>query len=307
MQRRLHAAGVQFEPSEVGVLCAATGEAIRRFQQRRGLRATGECDEDTWTALVEASWALGDRLILLTSPNLRGDDVAALQSALARLGFDSGRVDGIFGPKTAQALHEFQSNCGMANDGVCGPDTVRTVRALLEKSGNGPGVSVIRERERLHHRPGSITRSRVVVGHFGGLSILSRDVTRHLRGLGAAVISLDEPDAFAQANAANRFEADLYVGFETAAEQAGTTVHYYRVPAFESAGGRSLAELIAAGMCAAAVEPVTVSGMRLPVLRETRMPAVLVVIGAVRETMDRSPELATVVGDAVQRWTSRRA
>ncbi|MGA1038531.1 MAG: peptidoglycan-binding domain-containing protein, partial [Ilumatobacteraceae bacterium] len=65
---------------------------------------TGCCDELTWTALVEAGWTLGDRLLMITAPNLRGEDVAELQRILARLGFNCGRVDGIFGPDTAGAL-----------------------------------------------------------------------------------------------------------------------------------------------------------------------------------------------------------
>ena len=77
---------------------------MRTFQSARGLRSDGVCDEQTWTALVEASWRLGDRLLFLTSPNLRGDDVAELQSRLGRLGFDCGRVDGILGPRTAASV-----------------------------------------------------------------------------------------------------------------------------------------------------------------------------------------------------------
>ena len=57
-------------------------------------------------------------------------------------------------------------------------------------------------------------------------------------------MSLDEPDAVAQATAANHFAADVYLGFESHTEPAAT-VQFYRVPTFESAGGRSLAELIA--------------------------------------------------------------
>ena len=104
-----------------------TEEAVRAFQTARGLRCDGRCDENTWTALVEASWKLGDRALFLTSPNLRGDDVAELQTRLGRIGFDCGRVDGILGPRTAVALEEFQSNCGTTSDGVCGPETVRTL------------------------------------------------------------------------------------------------------------------------------------------------------------------------------------
>jgi N-acetylmuramoyl-L-alanine amidase len=80
---------------------------VTEFQQARGLHASGQCDDATWTALVEASYRLGDRTLLLTAPNMRGDDVAELQSILARLGFDCGRVDGILGPSTTRALEDF--------------------------------------------------------------------------------------------------------------------------------------------------------------------------------------------------------
>ena len=74
-----------------------------------------------------ALWKLGDRLLFLTSPNLRGDDVAELQGGLNHIGFECGRVDGILGPRTARALQDFQHNCGLHDDGVCGPDTVRSL------------------------------------------------------------------------------------------------------------------------------------------------------------------------------------
>ena len=127
----LSAAG--FAPAagaEAGGYCAHTEHAVRSFQTARGLHGDGICDETTWTALVEASWRLGDRQLLLTLPNLRGDDVADLQSRLARLGFDCGRVDGILGPRTARALADFQSNCGLLADGICGPDTVRSIERV---------------------------------------------------------------------------------------------------------------------------------------------------------------------------------
>ena len=79
-------------------------EAVRALQQSRGLKVTGECDQKTLQALEEARWRLGDRLIELTSPMMRGDDVATLQRRLLGMGFDVGRADGIFGPKSALAL-----------------------------------------------------------------------------------------------------------------------------------------------------------------------------------------------------------
>ena len=48
------------------------------FQHRSGLEVTGVCDGPTWSVLVEAGYHLGDRLLYLRTPMLRGDDVTAL-------------------------------------------------------------------------------------------------------------------------------------------------------------------------------------------------------------------------------------
>ena len=305
MQRRLGAAG--FPPAAgagAAVFCPATEDAVRAFQAGRGLRCDGVCDEQTWTALVEASWKLGDRLLFLTSPNLRGDDVAELQSRLGRLGFDCGRVDGILGPSTARALEEFQSNCGTAPDGVCGKDTVRTLTVMTSQTGAGPGIAAVRERERLRAGLGSVAQIRIVIGQYGGLSALTRTLSRELRTRGATVMSLDEPDAVAQATAANHFAADVYLGFESVTERAAT-VQFYRVPTFESAGGRSLAEQIARQLqCVDELEP-EVRGMRLPMLRETRMPAVQCMLGPVRMAIDAGPAIVSAVIKALEQWVSR--
>lgn len=285
------------------MFCASTEAALRTFQRQRGLRDTGFCDEETWKAIVEASWRLGDRLLVLVAPNLRGDDVSELQAALARIGFDCGRVDGIFGPGTARALEDFQRNSGLYVDGVCGPDTVKGLQVLARQTGTGPGVSTVRELESLTASARELAELRVVVGQFGGLSALSRQLVQALRQRGATVAVTDEPDAAAQAAASNRFAANVYIGFE-AGTQSGATVHYYAVPQFESAGGRRLAEAIEAE-CAAEVPACTpaVAGMRLPVLRETRMPAVLLTLGEVQLALDHAPDLVRAVVAALAIWS----
>ena len=242
---------------------------------------------------------------MLVVPNLRGDDVSELQAMLARIGFDPGRADGIFGPSTARALDDFQHNSGLYVDGVCGPDTVRALEVLARQTGSGPGVSVVRELATLTASARSLSDLRIVVGQFGGLSALTRQLVQALRQRSATVIASDEPDAAAQAAAANRFAASVYVGFEAQAGGA-TRAHYYAVPQFESAGGRILAELIARQTEAAApgLTP-DVQGMRLTVLRETRMPAVLVGLGSVAEALDRAPELVSAVVAALELWATR--
>jgi N-acetylmuramoyl-L-alanine amidase len=277
---------------------------VRSFQAARGLRSDGICDENTWTALVEATWKLGDRLLFLTSPHLRGDDVAELQSRLGRLGFDCGRVDGILGTRTSQALADFQSNCGLNADGVCGTDTVRAIVRVSGHTGTGPGVNAVRERQRLLEGMPSLANCRIVVGQFGGLSGVARRLSRELRQRGAQVMPLDEPDAVAQALAANHFGAHAYVGFEATTEQMAVA-HFYKVPSFESVGGRALAELIAAEVGSIEGLDASVAGMRLPVLRETRMPAVLFTVGPVRTATDAAPQLIAAVLRALELWILR--
>lgn len=305
MQRRLGAAGFPPSPvTEAGLFCAGTEASLRAFQQSRGLRVDGRCDADTWGGLVEASWRLGDRLLFLTAPNLRGDDVADLQTRLGRIGFDCGKVDGILGPLTARALHDFQSNCGLVVDGTCGPVTLRAIERVSRQTGTGPGVATVRENDRLRSSSSSLRGLRVVIGHFGGLGTLTRAITRDLRLCGAIVISVDEPDARTQAAAANNFGAQVYLGFESRPDEA-SRIAYYAVPDFESVGGRSLATRLAAGLVrTSGIDPCP-EGLRLQVLRETKMPAVLVSVGAVRRIIDVSADVTLIVRNALEAWAGK--
>ncbi len=302
LQSRLGAAG--FLPSEgiePSVYCAGTTAAVRAFQDDRGLPPTGLCDDTTWNVLAEASWNLGDRVLMLRSPNLRGDDVAELQRLLSRLGFDCGRIDGIFGPLASRALSEFQMNVGIEIDGVCRPTTVDSLRRLSRQTGDGPGVAAVREAESLRTgRP--LDGRRVAVGQFGGFSALSRPLCQSLLDRGALLIQTDDTDAIAQAAHANLFGAEVYVGLEASADPLAR-VTYYAVPAFESAGGRALAHLIERHL-RDVVPRLTVSGMRLPILRETKMPAVLLSLGPTQVMVDRADRIAEAVFLALTAWSA---
>ncbi|MSX00132.1 MAG: N-acetylmuramoyl-L-alanine amidase, partial [Actinobacteria bacterium] len=82
---------------------------------------------------------------------MRGDDVSELQLRLGALGFDAGRVDGIFGSLTQQAIADFQRNAGLVSDKVCGPETVDSL-VRLEGRGGTATVTGVRERDRLRRR-----------------------------------------------------------------------------------------------------------------------------------------------------------
>jgi hypothetical protein len=53
----------------------------------------------------------------------RGDYVTALQTQLIMLAYDPGKVDGIFGVKTQEAVKKFQQDSGLKADGIVGKDT----------------------------------------------------------------------------------------------------------------------------------------------------------------------------------------
>jgi len=259
---------------------------------------------------VEASWALGDRLLYHTSPNLRGDDVAEAQSLLTKLGFDCGRVDGIYGPRTVAAVAEFQRNCGLDDDGACGRATATALRQLSRHSGTGPGIALLREHERLRASDRRLEGRRIVIGQFGAMSTLARSTTRLVRALGAQVVTIDEPDVRRQAASANRFDADLYLGLESTASPT-ITLAYYSVPTFTSTGGRTFSRLLRERLERDLVNGSTTAGphiqidtigMRRPILRETRMPAVLATLGPIRYIIDQTPSVAAALATAIKEW-----
>lgn len=131
VQRRLRQLGADLGPAGVdGVFLGSTLAAVTAFQAERGLAEDGTVGPETWAALVDATFILGDRLLYLRLPHLHGADVMTLQGALNALGFAVGRPDGIFGPFAERAVREFQINAGLPADGIAGPETVRSLDNL---------------------------------------------------------------------------------------------------------------------------------------------------------------------------------
>jgi peptidoglycan hydrolase-like protein with peptidoglycan-binding domain len=130
VQARLQSIGYDLaQEFDEGIFGVATAGAVASFREHLGLNPGEEVDYDTWTALVDATFTLGDRLLYLRMPYLHGRDVHTLQTALAALGF-SCTADAIFGAHTEHAVREFQQNAGISGDGIVGDSTFSAIERL---------------------------------------------------------------------------------------------------------------------------------------------------------------------------------
>ncbi len=149
-------------------ITAEVVDAIRAFQQSRGLTVNGIVNSVTYRALEESRWKLGDRsLYLQAAPLMRGDDVAMLQSRFIDMGFDCGRVDGVFGPRTESCVREFQKSAGVAVDGRCGPATI-TALIRLTHTISGGAPSILRESAARKNRGPALANKVIVLDPSGG-------------------------------------------------------------------------------------------------------------------------------------------
>lgn len=270
LHQRLAGCGhdVDDEPDE---FADSTDQAVRAFQESRGLRVDGIVGRETWSALVESGYTLGDRLLYVRRPMLRGDDVAELQHRLNALGFDAGRDDGIFGSDTARALMEFQDAAGLAPDGICGASTI----GALDRVGSFAAGSAASLRERLRAGPPHLSGRRIYVASTPGLAAIGDRIVKLLLETGAvAVHDASGGDDSAIAAEANQFEADLFLALRLG-DAASHRCAYFASARFRSEVGAAVATEIDAALATVFPERAGVEGKAYAVLRETRMPAVV--------------------------------
>ncbi|HVM21131.1 MAG TPA: N-acetylmuramoyl-L-alanine amidase [Egibacteraceae bacterium] len=310
---------------------------VRRFQRERNLPADGIVGPETWRALVESGYTLGTRLLWHSRRMMRGDDVRELQHRLNQLGFDAGAEDGIFGPLARAAVEEFQRNTGLAVDGIAGPATIAALRRLLRQHQSG-GVGIrAREREWLRRLSGrSLTGARILVdpshgpddpGHTSDTGVTEADIAwqvcsrlhARLAARGAHVVlsrgPTRTPSGSERARLANEQAVDVAVSVGVNAldnpKACGSATYYFGAPHFASESGYRLASLIQDRVAGSGWRPdCRVHPMTWSILRETRMPAVVVEPGFITSPDDEQrlvdpawqDRLADAVVDALSQF-----
>ena len=112
-------AALKYPVSAQNVYDNSVANAVRLFQERNGLSATGVADPTTQKQAFSSGAVPYDSQYLVTL--VRGDRgplVSALQSRLKELGYYTIRVDGIFGSGTQRAVRNFQSRNGLSVTGI---------------------------------------------------------------------------------------------------------------------------------------------------------------------------------------------
>ena len=310
----LPAGGAAEEASlDQAVYDAATELAVRHFQQVRGLSVDGRVGEETYRALSEARWSLGDRLLHHDPVRpMRGDDVTNLQDRLHELGYDAGPVDGVFGSETERGLRAFQRDYGLTSDGTCGPATLRALRQLGRKVIGGRPQLLRQSASFVESGPHLIGRRIVVDPGHGGtdtgftagetteadlvLDLASR-IEGRLAAAGATVYLTrgrhQDPTPAERTAFANDARADLFLSLHTDAHSSeharGVSSYYYGTGSGASSTvGEQFANLVRrevvarTGMLDLGSHPKT-----WDLLRTTRMPAVRLDCGYLSHPVDR--------------------
>lgn len=125
---------------------SGTASAVKAFQERNALNATSIADPATQHLLYEGQpknsrgrttqvMTLAPIPGITIRPGNRGDAVVYLQTILTNLKYYSGKVDGIYGQGSQNAVKAFQKDHKLGSDGVVGAKTYQALEKAQAESG----------------------------------------------------------------------------------------------------------------------------------------------------------------------------
>ncbi|BBZ09658.1 N-acetylmuramoyl-L-alanine amidase [Mycolicibacterium doricum] len=257
-----------------------------------------------------------------------GDDVATLQARLQDLGFYTGLVDGHFGLQTHHGLTCYQREYGLYPDGICGPETLRSLYFLGSRV-TGGSPHAIREEELVRRSGPRLSGKRVIIdpgrgGSDHGLIMngpqgpvseadVLWDLASRLEGRMTA-IGMDtflsrptnrSPSDAERAATANTVGADLMISLRCAAQPTPAangvaSFHFGNSHGSVSTIGRSLADFIQREVVArTGLRDCRTHGRTWDLLRLTRMPTVQVDVGYITNPHDRELLVSNRNRDAI--------
>ncbi|MBM3708432.1 MAG: hypothetical protein FJW69_08895 [Actinobacteria bacterium] len=320
VQRRLRLLGYDLGISEIdGIIGPKTKEAVKKFQQDRGLVVTGFIDEETWQELVDAGYKIGDRLLYLKQPPFRGDDVKTLQLWLKTLGFYKSDENGIFCNKTQKALIEFQKNMNIPVDGIFGESTLqyfRNLRRILDsqRPSNYPFIKESIGKKELGgikvmlDYGGNINDTKNDIKFFKDKIYICKSIVNFCKdfllfsGIESAVTvsEFDSSSLFLRdrITCANKSNADILIsinlGFSLDSDANGSSCFYFKGIRSYSETGKIIANLIQDRLISNLnATDCRVHGASYSILRETTMTTVVVEPAFISNLKDRENLLNT--------------
>ncbi len=278
--------------------------------------------EATYRALKEASYGWCATLNHQFGAPMYGDDVATLQARLQDLGFYTGLVDGHFGLQTHNALMSYQREYGLYPDGICGPETLRSLYFLGSRV-TGGSPHAIREEELVRRSGPRLSGKRIIIdpgrggadhglimqGPDGPISEadILWDLASRLEGRMTAIgmetflsrSANRAPSDAERAATANTVGADLMISLRCATQASPSangvaSFHFGNSHGSVSTIGRNLADFIQREVVArTGLRDCRTHGRTWDLLRLTRMPTVQVDAGYITNPRDRAMLVST--------------
>lgn len=131
-----------------GIYGYGTESAVIRFQKVKGLSVDGRVGQNTWDKLMNSigggvsgeydNNAQYHRVLRVTTPLMRGEDVKQVQNRLNNLGYYVGTVDGAYGYGTEAEVIKFQKSQGLSADGEVGQNTWDKLIGQNNNNNNSP-------------------------------------------------------------------------------------------------------------------------------------------------------------------------